>query len=95
MSLLAIDFTYLEGKDGELVVKELPTVDSHSDRVSSNVFKRPYSWEDLSLFNVRLNEAIVHGCNRDDGYAPYADLKNLVHCEASSAVALYCFGPLK
>ena len=61
MSLLVIDFTYLEGKDGELVVKELATVDSHNDRVSSYVFKRPYSWEDLSMFNVRLNEALTTG----------------------------------
>ena len=43
MSLLVIDFAYLEGKDGELVVKELATVDSHNDWVSSYVFKRPYS----------------------------------------------------
>ena len=41
MSLLVIDFTYLEGKDGDLVVKELATVDSHSNRVSSYVFKVP------------------------------------------------------
>ena len=41
MSLLVIDFTFLEGRDGELVVKELAVVDSHGNRVSSNVFKRP------------------------------------------------------
>jgi hypothetical protein len=38
MSLFVTDFTYLEGKDGELVVKELAAVDSHSKRVSSYVF---------------------------------------------------------
>ena len=43
MSLLVNDFTYLEGKDCELVVKELAAVDSHRSRVSSYVFKRPYS----------------------------------------------------
>jgi len=63
MHLLVINFSYLEGKNGELVVKELATVDSHNNRVSSYVFKRPYSWEDLSLFIARLNEAIDHGCN--------------------------------
>jgi len=41
MSLLVIDFTYLEGKDGELVVEDLAAVDSHSNSVSSYVFKRP------------------------------------------------------
>ena len=41
MSLLVVDFTYLEGKDGELVVKESATVDSHNNRVSSYMFKGP------------------------------------------------------
>jgi hypothetical protein len=45
MSLLVIDFILLEGRDGELVVKEKAVVDSHSNRVSSYVFKRPYRWE--------------------------------------------------
>jgi hypothetical protein len=61
MSLLVIDFTYLEGKDGELAVKGLATVDSHSNRVPSYGYKRSYSWEELSLFNVRMNEAIDIG----------------------------------
>jgi hypothetical protein len=39
MSLLVIDFTYLEGKNGELVVKELAAVDSYSSRVSSMCLK--------------------------------------------------------
>ena len=95
MSLLVIDFTYLEGKDGELVVKELANVDSPNNRVSSYVFKRPYGWEVLSVFNVRLNEAIDHGCNWNYGFVIYSDLKIVVHSEASSAVAIYCFGPLK
>jgi len=39
MPLLVIDFTVLEGRDGELVVKELAAVDSHGKSVSSYVFK--------------------------------------------------------
>jgi hypothetical protein len=77
------------------VVKELAAVNSHSNRVSSYVFKRPYSWEELSLFNVRINEAIDHGCNWNDGYVPYSELEAVLHREASSAVAIYCFGPVK
>ena len=42
ISLLVIDFTYLEERDVELVVKELVAVDSHSNGVSSYVFKVPY-----------------------------------------------------
>jgi hypothetical protein len=55
MSLSVIDFTYLEGRDGDTVVKELAAVDSHSNRVSSYVFKRPYGWEEIPMFNARMN----------------------------------------
>ena len=41
MFFLVTDFTYLEGNDGEFVIKEQAAVDSHSNRVSSYVFKRP------------------------------------------------------
>ena len=41
MPLLVTDFTYLEGKDGEIVAKELAVVDSLSNRVSSYVYKGP------------------------------------------------------
>ena len=47
------------------------------------------------MFNVRLNEAIEHGYNCKDGNVPYSDLKNVVHCEASTDVANFCFVPLK
>lgn len=95
MSLLVIDFTFLEGRDGELVVKELAAVDSHSNRVSSYVFKRPYIWEEVPAFNARMNQAIDHGCNWDDGDILYSELETVLHREASSAVAIYCFGPQK
>jgi len=42
MSLIVIDFTYLEGRDSDIVVKDLGAVDSHSNRVTSYLFKRPY-----------------------------------------------------
>jgi len=95
MYLLVIAFNYLEGKDCDLVVKTLAAFDSHSNRVSSYVFKLPYSWEESSLFTVGLNEPIDHGCNWNDGYVPYSDLKNVVNCAASYAAVIYCFGPLK
>ena len=90
-----IDFTYLEGKGGELVVKELAAVKSYSNRVSRYVFKRHYMWEELSLFNVKINEAIDHGCNWNYGCVPYSELETVLHREESSAFAIYCFGPLK
>jgi len=33
MSLLVIDFTYSEGRDGELIVKELATVESRRNNL--------------------------------------------------------------
>ena len=35
VSLLVIDFTNLEGRDGDIVVKELAAVDFHSTRIAS------------------------------------------------------------
>ena len=75
------------------MVKELAAVDSHSNRDSSYIFKR-HRWEEVPLFD-RMNEAIDHGCNWNNGFVPYSDLENIVHSEASSAVAIYCFGALK
>ena len=92
MSLLVFDFTFLEGRDCELVVKGLAAVDSYSNRVSSYAFKRPYSCEELPLLTAGMNQAIDHGCNRNDGYVPYSDLETVVHREASPAVAIYFFG---
>ena len=66
ISLLVIDFTFLEGRDGEIVVKELAAVDSQNNRVSSHVFKRPYVWEEVPSFNARMKQAFDHGCNRND-----------------------------
>jgi len=95
MSLLVIDFTYMAGRDGELVIKDLAAVDSHSNMVSSYVFKRPYGWEEIPIFNTRINQAIDHGRNWNDGDILYSELENALHLEASSAVAIYCFGPQK
>ena len=61
MSLLVINFTYLEGRDGELLVKELAAVDSHRNRVSSYIFKKPYGWEEVPMFNARINELLATG----------------------------------
>ena len=47
MSLIVTDFTFLEGLEGEIVVKELAVVDSSNNRVSSYVFKGPYGWEEI------------------------------------------------
>jgi hypothetical protein len=93
MSLLVIDFTYLEGREYDIVVKELAAVDSHSNRVSSYIFKRPHAWEEIPMFNARINEAFDHGCNWNDCDILYSEVETVVHCEASSSVAIYCFGP--
>jgi len=91
VSLLVIDFTLKE---------RMVNLLSRSCRLwtpivtGSHMFKRLYSWEELSLFSVKMNEAIDHGCNWNDGYVPYSELRTVLHREASS-VAIYCFGRLK
>jgi hypothetical protein len=42
MSLLVIYFTYFEGREDDIVVKELASVDFQGNGSSSYVFKRPY-----------------------------------------------------
>jgi hypothetical protein len=93
MSLIIIDLTILEGRDNEIVVKELSVADSHSNSVSLYVFKRPYGWEEVPIFNARLNEAIGHGCNWNDGDVPYSELETVLHREVLLGVAIYCFVP--
>ena len=75
--------------------KDLAAVDFQSNRVASYFFKRPYGYEELPMFKARINEAIDHGCNWNDGDVLYWELETVVHREASSAVAICCFGPLK
>jgi len=55
MSLLVTDFTCLEGRVSDIVGKNLAAVDFHSNSVSSYVFKRPYCWEEVPMFNARIN----------------------------------------
>jgi hypothetical protein len=62
---------------------------------ASYVFKKQYSWEEIPLFNARLNEAIDDGCNWNDGDVSKYELETVLHREASSAVAIYCFRPQK
>jgi hypothetical protein len=75
MSLTVIDFTFLEGRDNEIVVKKMAVADSHINRVSSYVFKKPYGWEEVPMFNTRMNQAIGHGCKWNDGDVPYSELE--------------------
>ena len=43
------------------------------------------------MFNARMNQAIGHGCNWNDGDVSYSELETVLHREVSSAVAIYCF----
>jgi hypothetical protein len=57
MALLVVDFSFLDGRDGEIVVKELALADSHSNRISSYLFKSPYTWgkfRPLTLDSITL-----------------------------------------
>jgi len=45
------------------------------------------------MLNARLNKAIDHSSKWNDGDVLYSELQTVVHPEASSVVAIYCFGP--
>jgi hypothetical protein len=66
MSLLVIVFTFLNGRDVDILVKELAAVDFHRNRFSSYIFKKPYVWQAVSMFTAQLNESVNHGCNWND-----------------------------
>ena len=76
-----------------MVVEELGAVDSTCNRFSSYIFKGPYTWDEVPMFNARINHAIDHGCNCNDGDILYSELENMLQREASSAAAIYCFTP--
>ena len=42
---------------------------------------RPYEWEELPMFNARMNQAIGHGCNWNGGDVPYSDLETVLYRE--------------
>jgi len=90
MSLIVIVFTFLEGRDGEIVVKELAVVDSSKNSVSSYVFKRPYGLEEFPPFNARMNQAIDHGCNWNDGDVLYSDIFRARDCATSRGIICSC-----
>jgi hypothetical protein len=91
MSFIAIEFIFLEERDNDLEDKEPAVAESCSHKVTY-IFKRPYIWEQVPMFNAKINDAINHGCNWNDGDVLYSELESLLHCEISSAVSIYCFG---
>jgi len=74
MYLLVIDFTYLERRNFDIVVKELEAFDFQNNNISSYHFKKPYASAELLVFNARINEAIDQGYNWNDGNVLYSEL---------------------
>ena len=77
--------------------EKLAVVESHSKRVSSYVFKRKYTGEEVPIFNAKINHVIDNECNWNNGdiLYEYSELENVLNCEASHAVSINCFGPQK
>jgi hypothetical protein len=73
---VSLDLTYLEGRDGDIVVKEQAVVDFQIIRVTSYVFK---GRTEIPMFNARMNEAIDHGCNLNDCDVLYSKLETVIH----------------
>jgi hypothetical protein len=47
------------------------------------------------VFNARINQAMDYGCNWNNADILRSELENILHREASSAVAIYWFGTQK
>jgi hypothetical protein len=62
---------------------------------SRHDFRRPYGWEEVPMFNARMNQAIGRGCNWNDGDVPYSELQTVLHRDVSSTVAIYCIASQK
>jgi len=88
MSPLVIDFTYLEVRAGDIVVKEFVAVDFHSNRRASYLFKCPYVWEKYQYLKPEKMKLLTTGVIG-------MTLMYYIQGEASSAVAIYCFRPQK
>jgi hypothetical protein len=43
------------------------------------------------MLNARINQVMDRGCNWNDGDILYSELQIILHREASSAIAIYCF----
>jgi hypothetical protein len=59
MPLIVIDLTFLEGRNNEIVVKELAVADSHSKSVSSYVFN-PLNAELKPIFDLLALLGVHH-----------------------------------
>ena len=82
-----IDFTFLEGRDYELVVKGLAAVDSHSNSLITWI-EESVQLGKVPAFNARVNQTIDHGYNWDDGDVLAGNC-------VTSGITVYCFGPHK
>jgi hypothetical protein len=82
VSLLVTDFAFFDGRDGETLVKELAAVVSNFNRISSCVFKSPYTWEEVLMFNASINQAISYCCSWNEDDIPYSMLETLLQHEA-------------
>ena len=50
-------FLFVEIVCAMMQPRHLENINSHINRVSSYVFKRPYGWEEVPMFNARMNQA--------------------------------------
>jgi hypothetical protein len=95
MSVLLVDFKFLHGRDGELVVKKLTVANPRVNLVTTYGFKPPYALKELSKFITNLNKNVGHNCKWNNGTIPYSELKRVLQLETSSATELYCIGSYK
>lgn len=85
---LVVDFTFVIGRHGERVVKELAIVDVEDNRLQSYYFQPPYvtSSDEINY------SASSRGANWNDGNVPYDELETILANATDSASAIYAYG---
>lgn len=88
---LVIDFTFVMGRYGERIIKELAIVDVEDKRLQSYHFQPPYTSTPEEL-NYSLSS---RGASWNGGNISYGELGRILETTTESASAIYVYGKEK
>jgi hypothetical protein len=95
MSLLVTDFTCLDGRDGELVIKKLAAVESHSNRATFYVFMTPTAGRKYQCLSLELIKLLTAGVIGIMAIYRIQSWKLSYIARYHLLFAIYCFRPQK
>lgn len=91
MRSLIVDFSYVIGRYGDRIVKELAIVDIEAKRLQSYYFKPPYTAADDELNYSQSSR----GATWNGGHIAYCELERLLVETTVTATAIYAYGKEK